>query len=359
MIEDDIRLRTIRQELTKYHNKHGQYALTQPVLYEEIKIIFEKAFNAQASAMYKGRGLSKDDAFQDVIVHLLLERSGIPAAHIHTVYFAYFDRNLEVGEPYTLLQTRKAMVKIMRQSFLRQTTRTIAQNVLRRALTMLLHPPYSTHFEGDARRFTSNDEPLNQLQPLPSQEALRNAVRFASNVPKIPQNENAQRMNKVFHTQDLHLVLQIVLEHAPGLSISQFHKVFEDLLTDRPSVSIYNHEDMNLVIDKDTRIDDMGAESVALIRSVARRIWDQTDYATKVILSCQFSGLPDVKIAQNTSFDPHNPSGRMSRAWVTTKFTDFGKFVASQMLDLSTDDQLRVSRLIEAHIVNFDSEKPQ
>jgi hypothetical protein len=116
---------------------------------------------------------------------------------------------------------------------------------------------------------------------------------------------------------------------------------------------------MNLVIDRDTRIDAMGAETVALVRSVARRIWDQTDYATKVILSCQFSGLPDGKIAQNIAFDPNNPSGRMSRAWVTTKFTEFGKFAASQMSELSTDDQLRVSRLIEAHIVNFDSENKQ
>jgi len=359
MIEEDIRLQEIRQELTDFYNKHGHYGLTQPVLFEEIGIVFKKAFNAQALAMYKNRGLSKDDAFQDVVVHLLMERSGIPAAHIHTVYFVYSERNLEIGQPYTLLQSRKSMLKIMRQSFLRQTTRTVAQNVLRRVVPLLLDPPYATHFEGDSRRFTFGDQLLDQLQPLPSQEALRLAVRFASNVPKIPQHENPQRMNKVFHTPDLHLVLQKVLEHASGLSISQLHKVLEDLLTDRPSASIYNHEDMNLVIDKDTKIDAMGAETVALVRSVARRIWDQTDYATKVILSCQFSGLPDVKIAQNIAFDPNNPSGRMSRAWVTTKFTEFGKFAASQMSELSTDDQLRVSRLIEAHIVNFDSENKQ
>jgi len=355
--DDDIRLHGIRQELTDYYNKHGQYGMTQPVLFDEIGIVFKKAFNSQALAMYKNRGLSKDDAFQDVVVHLLMERSGVPAAHIHTVYFVYFERNLEIGQPYTLLQTRKSMVKIMRQAFLRQTTRTVAQNVIRRAVPLLLDQPYSTHFEGDARRFTFRDQLLDQLQPLPNQEALRLAVRFASNVPKIPQDENAQRMNKVFHTPDLHLVLQIILEHAPGLSISQLHKVLEDLLTDRPSASIYNHEDMNLVIDKDSKIDDMGAETVALVRSIARRIWNQTDYATKVILSCQFSGLPDIKIAQNIAFDPNNPGNRMSRAWVTTKFTEFGKFAASQMSDLSTDDQLRVSRLIEAHIVNFDSEK--
>jgi hypothetical protein len=361
MNEDQELLESIRRELEKYFRRNNKYGLSEPLLFNEIRLLVNKIYDSRAESIYKTRGLSREDAFQDAVVHLLEDRGGIPAGHIYTVYFEYYNRNHSIGEPYTLAQSRKAMKIILKQAFLLRTNRSVAQNVLRRAIKLLEESPYETHFDSDARRFTLEGQPLDQLDSLPSEDALAKAVRFAANVPKIPQAEHAERMNKVFHTPDLHLVIQIILENAPGISISQLHKVFENLLTDRPSASVHNHEDMNELIDNDIENSNSGiaAGTAALVRSVANDIWVSTDRATKIILSCQFSGMPDVKIAESISFDVNDPGRRRSRAWVTTKFTDFGDRVSKTIAELDAEDQFRVSRLIEAHIVNFDSEKDQ
>ena len=357
MDDDQHLLDSIRIELQKFFRKNQKYGLSEPLLFSEIKLLVNKAYDTRTESIYKKRGLSKADAFQDAVVHLLEERGGVPAGYIQTVYFDYYDRNHAINEPYTLAQSRKAMKKIVQQAFLQKTNRSIAQNVVRRALALLAEPPYKTHFETGSRRFTFDGRDISHLDLFPTPDDLSRAVRFAANIPKIPQVDHAQRMNKVFHTPDLHLVLQLILEHAPGLNISQLHKVFEDLLTDRPTANVFTTENMNLITETNSNTDELGAESAALIRSVAREIWDSTDHNTRVILSCQFSGLPDVKIAENISFDPDDLDRRRSRAWVTTKFTSFGENVMKAISGLDVQDQLRISRLIESHIVNFDSEK--
>ena len=359
MDQDHELLIEIRDELSRYFRRTGKYTITEPLLMAEIRRLFNKVYDSSIEVIYRKRGLSKEDALQDSIMYLLEERGGVAAGHIHTVYFDYYDRNMSRHEPYTLAHSRKSLKIIIRQGLLKRTNRSIADNVVRRALQLLQAEPYRTHFEGGARRFSFSHENVQQLDQLPSQEALKRAIRFASNVSKIPQSDAAERVNKVFHTPDLHLALQIILENAHGLTIAQLHNVFEGLLTDRPTANVFTHEDMNALTESKTELETIGAETAALVRQVAREIWENTDWGTKTILSCQFSGLPDQKIAESISFDVADPARRRSRAWVTTKFTDFGERVSKEIAGLSADDQMRVSRLLEAHILNFDSEVGQ
>lgn len=355
MTTDTSLVDEIRSELSAHFTRTGEYSVTQPLLYAEIQKVFNAAFSSSYREIYAARRLSEQDALNDVMLHLLETRSGMKARLIHTVYFEYFDRNRAAGQPYTTLQSRKTLRKVMQQAFLSNSLKSIADNVSARAINLLQESPYRTHFEGHARRFTMEHQSLSQLDPVPQPQQLLTAVRCASQVPKIPQKSHGERVNKVYHTQDLHLVLLEILDAAPGLTISQLKQIFREILTDRPSAQIYLSEDMKTISEENSDLHTMAAGTAHHVRTVAADIWLATDSATKVVLALLFAGWTDQKIADQVPFDAANPSDRKSRSWVTTKFTNFGKYTAEQIADMDADDQMRVMTLLETHIVNFDT----
>ena len=356
MNDTDDLLQQIRRELTHHFTRHGEYNITSPLLLTEIKYVFERAYTGSTKRSYENRGASKDDAFQEVIVQLLETRSGMKARHLHTIYFEYHDRNDQAGQPYVLAQSRRGLRLIMEQALSRRSLRSIADNVFARSLRLLSQPPYRTHFESPNDRFTMAGIELDPLHPLPLPDDLKSAVRAASQVPKIRQQDHYQRVNKVYHSADLHLLLQIVLQTAPGLSRSQFRQVIEECLTDRPSAVVHVTEDMNNTVESSEDLLSQSAETAFHVRTIALELWQETDRETKVILSLQFAGWTDQKIADTISFGPKTPPVKRSRAWVTTKFTDFGSRVGERIADMEVEDQARVGRLIEAFILEFDTE---
>jgi hypothetical protein len=347
----------IVKELTDHHRRTGEYTVTDPLIFNEVKLVAKFVFTKSAT-QFTHHSLTEDDLVQEACIHLMKPNSqGLKG---YLLYKAYIEPQAVGGlaGPPTLKSSRALLRTYIARASQRHWQRSAISNIVTRAKQLLKSSPYVTTGEGTARRYWLEDSasPADHFAPEPSQQALDLARRQAQGIPKIPQAPNAERTSIIWHEKDLDHVLHTVLNHAPGLTNEQLWKIFDELLTEygqrAPITGVTSdsiHSDSKLALD----------QPVAVVLLAAKEIWLATDEATKLILARSHAGMTDLQIAQQTAFDMTDPMKRMSRAWVTTKQNELAKLINDQCEGYSMDDVERVLTELRNFTLLYEAKRNQ
>jgi hypothetical protein len=356
---DSYDLHDLVKELARSNDIKGYLDVT-PLVLREIQrnaiIVFNGTMNTPGYRdLYARFGLELEDAISEVIAEFLSIKNGVRGHLLHKIYFEYPERHRETGrEDYDLRASRKVLRKFITNIYKKKLPKSRADAILDRVLVVLKSPPFSTHDNGHLRRFTLGTEQFSREAPIPSPAQIRKATRLAAAVPKIRQRETAERASKIYATREMHLLTELIVQEAPGLTIDQLKTIIENILTEHDAGPLDSSDDMQNILENMIGPSTDDIQSLNLVRSIVEPIWAATGRNTKRILALQFQGWSDQRIADQVLFDGRNgPEGR-SRAWVTTCFTNFAKTVSEYVADLPPNDQILVSRIIDGLILEFD-----